>query len=367
MNQLVAILTLIVVFLVLGTGQALAEYVDDNFETWRNPFVAEGWTESIHGAVTGGEFNQVYNAGQGISCGGDGKNFKSVYRDIPVVPGVRYAADVYVEANTTWLYGDLNFGAVRMFMQFDEVNGRVLATHGRALSEWWLPPHGTGPDEIAVEGVAPPGAHHVRVVLQVVGVKGGGAVFHHFNLFKDHLPYKAMSGPETIAGPDFVRNTEWLGGAKVQQLWTAYSEGGGPGDYVMRPLSGSAQGISVAGPQGSYREIWRFFDVNPGVDSNRAVVSAVTNATNQNGIRDSSQLEMHMLYYDGSGRLLPGGGMSNGAWADGRTDAARTELSVHTPTPPNASKLQIVIRVLAGTGGGAVFDNFQLHSYRLQL
>ena len=92
MSILILCLSLI---LAATTGWAAVPY-EDNFESWANPNVADGWTSSEFGGGPG-DINHIYDSGQGISCGGDGTNYKSVYRDLAVfsTPGNSRARPVY--------------------------------------------------------------------------------------------------------------------------------------------------------------------------------------------------------------------------------------------------------------------------------
>lgn len=342
------------VLLVFSIGQAQAAFVD-GFENWTNPELAKDWNKSLHGSVWGGQWNQIYYAGQGISCGGDGTNFKSVYRDISVTPGLTYRATVEAMSNSTNVQGIRDGSYVRIWIQFDDANGNVLAPHGATgahLSDRFF-------SLMSAEGTAPVGTHHARVILQVMGGTGGGTVFTNFNFYRVDSP----TSTTRVSGPDFIRNTEWLGGSNVQQLWTAFSSGGGPGDYVLRPTSGSSQGISIGGGAGSYREIYRTFNIasyrSPGATTNRASVYVTSNATNQSGVKDPSVVEMHIQFFDDIGRLVLGGTSVNGAQF-GVNSQDPVKMTVEAPTPSGATKVTVALRVLGGTGGGAVFDDFNL-------
>lgn len=346
-------LSAILIFLFLLIGPAQATYLD-TFDNWTNPEVAKDWSRSSYGSIWGGQYNQIYAAGQGISCGGNGTNYKSIYRDILVSSGVTYYATVEAISNSTNVLGVRDGSYVRMWIQFDDVYGNVLTTHGTTgdtLSDRYF-------SQLRVEGTAPAGTHHARVVLQVMGGTGGGTVFTNFNFYKKG----SATSSTRVAGPDFIRNTEWLN-PYVQQLWTMYSSGGGPGDYNIRPTSGSSQGISVGGLAGSYREVYRNYNIalyrSPYATKNQASVYVVSNATNTAGVRDPSQVEMHMQFFDAGGRLLPGGNSVRGSQF-GVNSEDPVRMTVEAPTPSGATTISIVLRVLGGTGGGAVFDDFSL-------
>lgn len=349
---------MVLVLLLFLTGQVQAAFVDE-FESWTNQEVAKDWNKSLYGSIWGGEFNQIYYAGQGISCGGNGTNYKSVYRDITVSPGTTYLATVEAMSNSTNVSGIRDGSYVRMFIQYDDINGNVLSAHATAgtnLSDGYF-------SEMRAEGTAPAGAHHARVTLQVMGGTGGGTVFTNFNFYGKYLESSLTYRLEKIAGPDFIRNTEWLGGSSIQQLWTAYSFGGGPGDYELRPTSGSSQGISVGGSSGSYRAISRTFDIasyrSPGATTNEASVYVTSNAKNQSGVKDPSLVEMHMQFFDDIGRILSGLTSVNGAQFGVNSQDA-VKVTVSAPTLMGTNKIKITIRVLGSTGGGAAFDDFSL-------
>jgi hypothetical protein len=348
----VLVLSLVVLLSLIGTAQAA--FVD-GFENWTNPVIAKDWNTSLHGSVWGGVWNQIYYSGQGVSCGGNGTNFKSVYRDILVTPGLTYRATVEAMSNSTNVQGIRDGSYVRLWIQFDEENGNLLAPHGAtgtSLSDRFF-------SEMRAEGTAPAGTHHARVILQVMGGTGGGTVFTNFNFYR----VDSATSATRVSGPDFIRNTEWLGGSNVQQLWTAFSSGGGPGDYVLTPTSGSSQGISIGGSAGSYREIYRTFNIasfrSPGATTNQASVYVTSNATNLSGVKDPSQVEMHMQFFDDIGRLVSGGSSVNGAQF-GVNSQDSVKMTVEAPTPSGATKITVILRVLGGTGGGAVFDDFSL-------
>lgn len=361
MQRLVLRAVLPLICSIIGSTICSAAYADttisyETFDSWTNPEVAVNWQKSVNGKVSGGEFNQIYAAGQGISCGGDGSNFKSVYRDIAVTPGVFYMAQVLAMANCVNASGLGDNGNVRIWMQFDAANGSVLATHGATGAR--VIPQDTF-NYLDVSATAPAGADHARVILQVLGGSGGGAVFTNFTLYKS----EADLGLVTHAGPDFVRNTEWLHGSKIQQLWHAYSVGGGPGDYSIRPTSGSSQGISCAGIAGSYREISRIFDLSwSGLEGKTTKcevgVGVVSNAINHLGIQDPSLVEVGLDFLDAGNHILPGGVATKGR--DYAPYSQQINLNAQALTPLNATRVRIRLRLLAGIGGGAVFDEISL-------
>lgn len=348
----ILIITALTIFLLGMATQAQAAFLD-GFENWTNPELAVNWNKSVHGYIWGGEFNQVYNAGQGVSCGGNSVNYKSVYRDVAITAGEGYYATVEAMSNSTNTLGIRDGSYVRLWMQFNDSSGRLIAPHGTTgtnLSDKYF-------SEMRVDGTAPAGSSTARIILQVMGGTGGGTVFTNFNMYKI-----ASSGSIKVAGPDFIRNTEWLNKSHIQQLWTAYSEGGGPGDYEMRATSGSSQGISCGGNSGGYRDFYRTFDIasykSPNATTNEATVSVTSNALNQNGVKDADQVEMYIQFLDSSNRLVGTASAKGSQFGVNSQDAVKMKVSGATPN--GATKILVIMRVLAGTGGGAVFDNFEL-------
>ncbi|MBI4743692.1 MAG: hypothetical protein HY776_02555 [Actinobacteria bacterium] len=343
-----SILLVALVFLFSLIGSAQAAYLD-SFDNWTSSEVAKDWIKSSQGSIWGGQYNQIYAAGQGISCGGNGTNYKSVYRDIPVTAGVAYYTTVEAISNSTNVLGIRDGSYVKMWIQFNGILGNTLATYGTTginLSDRYF-------SQLRVDGTAPIGATSARVILQVMGGTGGGTVFTNFNFY---------NSSNRVAGPDFIRNTEWLN-PYTQQLWTMSSSGGGAGDYNVRPTSGSSQGISVGGTAGSYREIYRNFNIasytSPYATKNQVSVYVVSNATNPSGEEDSGQVEVHMQFFDSKGRLLSGGSSVKGSQF-GVNSKDPVKMTVEAPTPSGATTISILLRVLGGTGGGAVFDDFSL-------
>lgn len=336
------------------TAVALAVSAD-GFENWSNAEIAKNWSKTISGDISGGEFNQIHSAGQGVSCGGNGINYKSVYRDIPVTAGQTYYGTVEAMSNSTNTAGNRDGSYVRMWIQFDQSDGRVISTNGTTglnLSDRYY-------SEMKVEGTAPAGTHHARVILQVMGGTGGGTVFTNFNFYRKDSATAATK----VAGPDFIRNTEWLNRSNIQQLWTMASEGGGPGDYVMRPTSGSSQGISVGGVKGSYREIFRTFDLADyrveGAAKTTLTVDVTSNAKNQSGATDATLVEIYLQFLDGNDKAIGSPLKADGSqFGVGSQDAVK--MKIESVKPDGAKKAQIMLRVLGGTGGGAVFDDLDL-------
>lgn len=359
-----------------ASGLAQTE-VRDSFESWRNPSVANGWTSFSYGGG-GGEYNQVYETGQGISCGGDGSNFKSVYRDVPVVPGHTYQFLVSAISNSSNAAGARDPSYVRFWVQFDDAAGNVLDTFGTDGNSSYRQPTSNVPPTYGLDETdwstmflndltAPTGSSQARVVLQVMGGTGGGTVFRDVRIIN-----KTVGGLETLGGlvaPEMlVRNTEWAPNSPVAIGWGSYSYGGGPGDYELRIAGGSSQGISCSGEGLNYKQIYRDVDVNPGA-TYEAYVSAISNSANTAGVRDPSYVSMYVQFMDAAGNVpatytrsgaeeiekgvsgVPGGTVNDTVWKT---------ISIRPMTAPKGtSRARVILRVNGGTGGGTVFDDFR--------
>lgn len=75
-------------------------------------------------------FQPTAGSGQGISVGGTANDYKSVYRDIGVIPGIRYVASAYAISNSTNERGEVDPSVVRFWVQYADTSGRILSTHG---------------------------------------------------------------------------------------------------------------------------------------------------------------------------------------------------------------------------------------------
>lgn len=131
-----------------------------------------------------GEYNikPVAGSSQGVSAGGTFADFKSLYKDLKVTPGQKYKLSLDVISNSTNESGTRTPSPVRVWVQYDDKDGRVLSTHGIdgtqagiKDNEWTtvtVPGSGGTPYTIA-----PVGTDHARIILQVMGGTGGGTVF----------------------------------------------------------------------------------------------------------------------------------------------------------------------------------------------
>ncbi len=324
----------------------------DYFDTWTNDKVVDNWS-SYDSGTTGGEFNQIHNAGQDVSCKGDGTNYRSVTREFSAKAPYHYIANVDVLSNSTNKDGVIDGTYVEMFMTFEDANHNVLMTSfingGNLSATLWRP--------MQVTGYAPNKTDHVKIMLKVKGGTGGGTAFKNFKIYE--APYSS-STDQTVLAHSFVRNTEWLDGATIASGWTAEEYGGGEGGYAMRATGGSAQGISATGDGTTYKQISRTFSANAGY-SYSADVDAVSNATNKDGNIDASYIRVYMEFLDSSGTVLATSSAPGNQFEVKPADTAR--IQVQTISPLNTTQARITIRLYGGTGGGAVFDNFSLAKY----
>lgn len=324
----------------------------DYFDNWTSATVADNWT-SYDSGTTGGEFNQIYEAGQDISCGGDGTNYKSVTREFTAKAPYHYWAKVEALSNSTNKNGAVDGTYVEILMTFEDASHTVLKTsytNGSNLSATtWQP--------MEVSGYAPNNTDHVKVALKVLGGTGGGTVFKNFRMYE--APY-SNSADQTLLGESFLRNTEWLSGATVATGWTAVSSGGGTGQYKIRATGGSAQGISAKGDGTTYKQISRTFTAEAGY-SYSADVDVVSSVTNKNGTVDASYIKVYMEFLDSAGTVLATHSMPGDQFSVKPASSAR--MQVQATSPLNTAKARITIRVYGGTGGGAVFDTFSLAKY----
>jgi len=153
----------------------------------RNTEFSRGVNQAF-GAYTFGNLTGDYKveptggSSQGISSGGTFNDYKSVYRDLKVTPGQKYKLSVDVISNSTNEKGTRAPSPVRIWIQYDDKDGRVLSTHGIdgaqagiKMDEWTT---------VTVPGpsgepytIAPAGTDHARIILQVMGGTGGGTIF----------------------------------------------------------------------------------------------------------------------------------------------------------------------------------------------
>lgn len=357
MKKIAILILCFLLSLITTMGYAAAPY-EDNFESWVNPYVADSWTSSEFGGGPG-DINHIYDSGQGISCGGDGTNYKSIYQDVSVSPGHSYKVSVWAISNAMNADGQVDASYVRLWVQYDKEDGTVISTHGQSGTQ--VPGAVEGTTEtllgatwkkMYLTSVAPTGSHHARIVLQVIGGKGGGAVFRGLN-FLD-----VSNGSEKrVIGESLVRNTEWRNG--VAAAWVVYSYGGGPGDYNLRITGGSAQGISCGGNGTNFKQIYRDFEVTAGTKYTEKI-DVISNSTNSAGAWDASYVKFYLQFLDEDGNVLETH-INDGAALEVSDLYYKTiEPFKDVLAPEKAVKARVILRVYGGTGGGTVFDNFRL-------
>lgn len=352
MRKLLVLLLVFAFYLAIAGPATPATVTYDYFDNWSGTTLADNWA-SYDSGTSGGEFNQIYEAGQDISCGGDGTNYKSVTREFTAKAPYHYWATVEGLSNSTNKNGTVDGTYVEMLMTFEDANHKVLKnsyTNGSNLS-------GTAWKPMEVSGYAPDNTNHVKIFLKVLGGTGGGTVFKNFKIYE--APY-SNSADQTLLAQSFVRNTEWASGATVASGWTAESSGGGTGQYKIRATGGSAQGISAKGDGTTYKQISRTFTAEAGY-SYSADVDVVSSATNKDGSIDASYIRVYMEFLDSSGTVLATHSAPGNQFSVKPANSARVQ--VQGVSPLSTAKARITIRLYGGTGGGAVFDTFSLTKY----
>lgn len=120
---------------------------------------------------------------QGVSVGGDSfEEYKMVFRDFKVTPGIKYKTSVDVVSNSTNFLGTRDPSPVRVWVQYNDNRGNVLSIHGidgtqaGVKSDTWTTVIIPGPKSERFT-IAPPGVDHARIILQVMGGTGGGTIF----------------------------------------------------------------------------------------------------------------------------------------------------------------------------------------------
>lgn len=353
MKEGLKIILLVMVILTVGAGASLATTViEDSFETWTNASVASGWTGANVGGT--GQFNQVYSAGQSVSCGGADTNYKAVYKDLAVRVPYFYLARVDVISNTKNASGVQDGTLVRMHLQFLDANGNVLATFidiGNDLSASTY-----GPMEVS--GAAPAGSVTGRITIQVAGGSGGGAVFKNCNIYE----MVDAGDPNAVlkVGQNMTRSNEWLAGSKICQGWTKIEHGNVAGDFAMRATGGSVQGISCGGTSANYRQIGREFTAVAGF-AYESTVEVVSSSMNSSGVLDPSVIVQYIEFMNSGGSVLATF-QSPGNQYDIKP-AQTTSLITNGTSPAGTTKGRITLRVFGGTGGGTVFDNYKLTQF----
>lgn len=377
----ILILILVIVLSLIPTAPAFPadELIYETFDSWKNPFVAEGWSAVSVGGW-GGEFNQIYDAAQVIEIGaGDSVYYNSIYRDFKVEPGKLYGFTFRFKGP---------FRAVKAWLQFDDKDGNVLETHGGSEGQGWK---GFGP---TVGGLyegrfqvkewwptvyplkAPAGADHTRIIFQVeAGAEKRQIYIRNVN-FGEYIlrGYTGVGAPDyglwAGPGPSILRNTDWAGAA-VASGWNGYKVGAARGDYGFAPVGGSSQGISCGG--NSFEEnkhIYRDFRVTAGVKY-RLSVDVISNSTNFLGTRDPSPVRI-WVQYNGPGYIQNPMGYGDTVLSthgiDGKQAGVKmdewTTVTVpgpngepYTVAPSGANRARVILQVMGGTGGGTIFDN----------
>lgn len=352
MKKVLTFVVLIGLFLLQTVPAMAVETVaTENFETWTNAQVVSGWTSATSG--DGGEFSQIYACGQGVSCGGDGTNYKCVYRDATARVPYFYTAIVEAKSNSMNVNGQVDGSYVRVHLQFRDSAGNVLKTSYTDGSDLFPISWNT----LQVNGYAPNGTTQVRAILQVVGGAGGGTIFKNFNLYEG--PYADSALTTLLVGQNLTRSTEW-GDSNIAQGWSSYSHGDGPGDYTKVATGGSSQGISCGGASTNFKQISKTFTASAGY-SYDASVEAISNCTNASGVVDHTLVRIYMEFLDSSGNVLATHTM------DGKQcgiEPARTySLRAQAVSPTGTAQVRVTFRVFGCSAGGAIFDNFTLTKY----
>lgn len=148
---------------------------------WINSNVAQGWGSQSYGNPTG-EFTKVAVGGssQGISCSGDGTNYRQVSRTYAAEAGYSYEAAVDAISNSMNKDGVVDPSYVVVYMQFLDSVDTVLATHQMTGKQAGIRP--AEMKRIRVQAVSPARTSKVRVIMRVFGGTGGGTVFDNFSL-----------------------------------------------------------------------------------------------------------------------------------------------------------------------------------------
>lgn len=353
MTKRLLIVAVMVLMMALLTGTAYADTViDEPFETWTNANVASGWTGGNLGGT--GEWNQIYAAGLAISCGGDGTNYKEVYREMTAREPYFYWARVDTISNAKNTLNVVDGSVVKMYLEFYDASGRLLANFFDDGSDTNESTYVT----LEASGTAPAGTTKAKVVLRVMGGGGGGAVFKNFNFYE----MVAANDPNAVltVGQNMTRSTEWLAGSNICQGWTAVEHGGGAGDIKMRAVGGSVQGISCGGTSANFRDISREFTASSGF-AYSASVEVVSSSQNSSGVLDPSVIVQYIEFRDASGQVLATF-QSPGNQYDIRPAQTAT-LMTNGTSPIGTAKCKVTLRVFGGSGGGTVFDSFKLISY----
>lgn len=320
----------------------------ENFDNWKNPFVAEGWSTHSVGHPGGG-YNQIYEAAQEMTTGpGEVNYYRSIYKDFGAQPGEIYSvAFNFIPGGKSWLDGE------PVWLQFYDENNRLLHTSVKLLGMR---------TDIFVPGYwasqAPIGAKRMRLVFQTH--PEGALVVWDVVLYKVRLGESGIGNSyERVAGPYINRNTEFFQGVNAE--FGSFTFGRLAGEYKLRAVAGSSQGVSCGGTFENYRMLYRDLKVTPG-QRNKLSVDVLSNSTNEAGTRTPSPVRVWVQYDDKSGRVLATHGIDGGQ--AGIKDDVWTTMTVpgprgepHTEAPVGADHARIILQVMGGTGGGTLFDN----------
>jgi hypothetical protein len=385
MRKLLILLVLISLWVLQATLATADDLIFDTFDDWKNPNVANGWASHNVGGW-GGEFNQIYDAAQEMTCGpGETSYYRSIYKDFAVTGGTTYSVTFdYVGSATFkgWLQfydaqNQLLFTAGSEVPQNSGVSPNKPATGflGGYVPAYWVSGGGSRTYWTRGTATAPAGATRMRLVFQAYG--GRAVAMRNVVLHEAHQAVDAYGNAywtyEKIAGPFINRNTEFSQG--INQQLGVYTFGNLSGEYKLRPAGGSSQGMSSGGTFNDYRSIYRDLKVTPGVKY-KVTVDVISNSTNETGTRTPSpvriwlqynglRLEINNRYVD---TVLSTHGI-DGTQA-GIKDNEWTTVTVpgdgnapYTVAPEGATRARIVLQVMGGTGGGTIFDNVSLTRY----
>jgi len=357
---------IVISFLLLQTALAMADdLIFDTFDDWKNPNVANGWASHNVGGW-GGEFNQIYEAAQEMTCGpGESAYYRSVYKDFAVSQGKVYSVTFDYLSLSEWY----------AWLQFYDVQNQLLLTAGNLIparsyfqtgfQKGYVPgymveynPPSYIPYLAQGTATAPDGATRMRVVFQA----HAGDSIAMLNVV---LHEARQATYEKIAGPFVNRNTEFFQG--VNQQFGTHTFGNLQGEYKIRPTGGSSQGISSGGTFNDYRSIYRDLRVTPGVKY-KVTVDVISNSTNETGTRTPSPVRIWLQYDDVKGNVLSTHGI-DGVQA-GIKDNEWTTVTIpgsnkepYTMAPSGTDHARIILQVMGGTGGGTIFDNVSLTRY----
>jgi hypothetical protein len=357
------------------------ELIYETFDNWTNPNVAEGWkTNSVGG--WGGEFNQIYEAAQEMTTGpGDTTYFRSIYKDFEVEPDKEYSISYeYKNWNTpkVWLqfYNEQN----QLLLSVTSPVSTVLQNSIIVFTKQYIPNkmvRYVSEDTLVQNAVkAPSGAKRMRLVFQAFPdsiVQGSILQIKNVVLHEASNPTFVDQWTGTqytyqkIQGPFINRNTEFSGGIN-NQVGT-FTLGNLAGEYNIKPIAGSSQGISCAGDtETNYKMIYKDVTVTPQTKY-RLNVDVVSNSSNLfDTTMRPSPVRIWVQYDTARGNILATHGIG-GDEAAIRSDVWTTvtvpgpNKEPYTIAPSGADHARIILQVMGGTGGGTIFDNVSFTRY----